>query len=257
MVQIFGKHADCLFAGILKQLAEGLIFHAGGNQPLPAIGARLRHRPPAGIVGSHGFAADRLQRFFLLQHNSGFQEALFFTPVQCQYAVRSNAADRLLKIIVHFIGGILGAVAGGGHNCRTVDQQTQCLADLPIIGDVLRQNIHCAGKCISCGFYALFWVNIFFRHGKRLLQRILGADRRCQRLQSFFPCNAAAGSALRLVGAVKILHLRQRACRVDGGFQLRRQLFLLGNGAQHLFPPLLQIAQVFQPVAEIPQCGII
>ena len=257
VVQVFGKNLDGLLTGGFEQLPEGLVLHAGGDEPLPAIGARLRHGAAAGIIGGNGLAADDLQRLFLLQHDGGFEEALLFAAVQRQHPVRGDAPDRFLIVVVHFIGGVFLAVAGGGHHGRPPDVQPQRLADLPVIGDVLGDNVHSAGQGVLCGGHALFGIEVPLRHGKRLTGRILRPDGGCQRLQSLFPGDAAAGAAFGLIGAVQVLHLGQRFGGKDGLLQLRGQLFLLGDGANDLLPALLQAAQVFQPVAQIAQGGVI
>ena len=257
VVQIFGKDPDGLLAGILEQLPEGFIFHAGGNEALPAIGGSFHHGAAAGIIGDHRFAADGLQGFFLLQHNGSLKEALLFAAVDGQHPVRGDAAHRLLEVVIHLIGGVLGAIAGGGNHGRPVDQKAQCLADLAVIGNILRDDIHSAGESILGGLHALFRVHILRSHAKRLPQGILHPDGRRQRFQALFPGNAAAGAALGLIGTVEVLHLRQSGRSLNGGLQLRGKLFLLGDGANDLLPAFLQVAQVFQPVAEVTQGGII
>ena len=63
--------------------------------------------------------------------------------------------------------------------------------------------------------------------------------------------------ALLLIGAVEILHLRQGGGGVDGGGELLRQLALALDGGLDLLPPLVQIAQVLQPVGQGAQGGIV
>ena len=78
-----------------------------------------------------------------------------------------------------------------------------------------------------------------------------------QRLQPLLPGNGGAGAALLLIGAVQILHLRQRGGVVDGDRQLLRQLALPVDGGLHLLPPRLQISQIAQPVLQLPQGGVV
>ena len=60
-----------------------------------------------------------------------------------------------------------------------------------------------------------------------------------------------------LIGAVQVLHLRQRPGAVDGRRQLRRQLLLSLDGGLYLLPPLLQIPKIVQPVLQLPQGGVV
>ena len=257
VMQIFGKDPDGLFRGRLKQLTEGLVFHAGGDQALPAIGTGGSHRPPAGVLGGDRLFPDHLQRLFLLQHNGGFQQSFLLAAVDGQDAVRGNAADRLPEVVVHFICSVLFVVAGGGHYGGPPDQQAQRLADLAVIGNILREDIHGARQGVLRRFHARFCIQIVLRHGQRLPQGVLRADGRCQRLQPLFPRDAAAGTAAGLVGTVEVLHFRQRPGRLHRRLQLRGQLLLLLHGAQHLLPALLQAAQVRQPVRQVAQGGVI
>ena len=86
---------------------------------------------------------------------------------------------------------------------------------------------------------------------------ILPEQLRCQRLQPLFSGHSGPGPALGAVGPVQILHLRQGPGSFHGPPEGRGQLPLAFHGAEHLFPPLLETAQVPQFGLQISQCGVI
>ena len=88
--------------------------------------------------------------------------------------------------------------------------------------------------------------------------RRLGQQQLGQRRQSLFPGHGGTGAALLLIGAVQVLHLRQRAgalamAAASSGVSLLLSL----DGGLHLLPPLLQIPQIGEPVLQLPQGGVV
>ena len=157
----------------------------------------------------------------------------------------------LAESIVQPVDGVLLPCRRGHQNGVSPDKLPQELPDLRVIRDHLRHDIRGPGQGLLRGFHALFHVNILRR---QLLRRgaaaLLGEQAQRQRLQPFLLGHGGAGAALLLIGAVQILQSGQRGGIVDGRTQLLRHLPLLLDGLFHGLPPLLQRAQVLQPLRQ-------
>ena len=166
--------------------------------------------------------------------------------------------ERRGKVVIVAVDAVF--LRGGGRRkpALTQHQLTQCFADGGIVADPFGHNVASALQGLLNAADALFLVHIV--HSRLLRQGagfLLGKQQLRQRLQSLFPGNSGAGTALGLIGAVQILNLGQGGGAVNGGSQFLRQLALLGNGVFYRFTAVGQIAQILQAIGQIAQGGVV
>ena len=164
----------------------------------------------------------------------------------------------LLKVVVQPVDGVLLPGGQAPQSPLTAQQLPQSLAAGGIIRQQLRHDVVGPLQGVGGRLHPLLRVDEALRrlHGVGAVPP-LGQQQLRQRRQSLFTGHGGTGAALLLIGAVQVLHLRQRPGAVDGRRQLRRQLLLSLDGGLHLLPPLLQIPQIGEPVLQLPQGGVV
>ena len=166
--------------------------------------------------------------------------------------------EGLLKVVVQPVDGVL---LPGGQTPQpplTAQQLPQGLADGGVIRQKLRHDVVGPLQGVGGRLHPLLWVDEALRrlHGVGAVPPLVQQQLR-QRRQPFFTGHGGTGAALLLIGAVQVLHLRQRPGAVDGRRQLRRQLPLSLDGGLYLLPPLVQIPQIGEPVLQLSQGGVV
>ena len=91
-----------------------------------------------------------------------------------------------------------------------------------------------------------------FRHQRRVLQQRVG-----QRLEARLARDLRLGAALGLEGCVQVFQLDLGVGAVDRSRQLRRQLALLLDALENGGAPVLQLAQVAQPLFQLPELRVV
>ena len=87
--------------------------------------------------------------------------------------------------------------------------------------------------------------------------RLLREDLVCQRLEPFFPGNGRARAAFGAEGTVDILQLGQRLCVVNGARKPVGEFFLRLDCGSDFAAPLVEIAQILQPLLQLTQRRVV
>ena len=166
--------------------------------------------------------------------------------------------DPLAEIIIQPVDRVLLHRGGGFQGGISPNEIPQQLFDLRVVGEHLRHDIRGPRQGVLHGLHTLFGVNILRR---QLLRRgaavLLGEKPQGQRLQPLFLGHGGPGAALLLVRAVQVLQGGQGGGIVDGFTQLLRHFPLLLDGLFHRLPPLLQRAQILQPLRQGAQGSVV
>ena len=138
-------------------------------------------------------------------------------------------------------------------------ERAHALAAVGIVRDILGNDVKRAGYRFVRARNALFLVYVRYRklRYRRVVFFVLSKNKFGERLQSLLARNRSTGLALGAVGAVNIIDLGKRFCRIDGAFQLRRELFLRGDKSLDLLAPFFDAAQIVQTVKQVAQDGIV
>src|SRR5262249_28236129 len=78
-----------------------------------------------------------------------------------------------------------------------------------------------------------------------------------ERLQSVFTRNGRFGAAIRLVGQIEVLELGLLQNGFDFCFELRSELALLGDGGEHGFAAVFELAEVLELLLNIPDLNFV
>ena len=89
------------------------------------------------------------------------------------------------------------------------------------------------------------------------IERRVGEQHVGQRLDARFARDLALGAALGLVRQVQVFQFLLGRRGLDGGAKLGRQLALLVDALEHRFAPVLEFAQVAQPVFQLAQLDVV
>ena len=256
--QVQGKLADGPLVGPVGQLRAGLPLQGGKDQTVVGVFGGGLHKFHGPAAGDHHMAADGPQGQLPVQFDGDLQQFLLLSPVDGQDLVALEPGEGLGKVIVQAIDAVLLCGGGAAEDPVFHQQLPQPLAQLRVVGNLLGDNVGCPLKGVLRCLHALFQVDVL----RRFLQRVravrpLGEEELCQRLQALLLRHRGPGAALLLVGAVQVLHLRQRLGAVDGGGQLLRQLALLLDGEFHRLPPFLEAPEVLEPFLQGPEGGVV
>ena len=259
-LEVEAEHFDGPLVGLLSEQAAHLPFHRGEDQPVVGVlgggadeghggGAGVQHRPADGDQGR-----------LALHLHAHLEHALPLSAVDGQHLVALYPVQGGAEGVVEPVDGVLRLLGRGGGDQISLfpHQLPQALADVRVVGDALGDDVAGSLEGVLRRLHPLLRVD----KGpggllRRRAVRGLGEEQLGQRLQPLFAGHGGAGAALLLIGAVEILHLRQGGGGVDGGGELLRQLALALDGGLDLLPPLVQIAQVLQPVGQGAQGGIV
>ena len=256
--QVQGELADGPLCGGFGQSGAGLPLQGGKDQAVIGVlrrGLDELHGPAA---GHHHAAAHRPQGQLPVQLHTHLQLFLPLAPVDGKDLVSLQPGKGLGKIVIQAVDAVLLHGGHGAEDSLLHHQLPELAPDGSVVADGLGYDVGGAGEGFLRCLHALFGIRIFFR----LCQRVgtvgpLGEEHLRQRLQALFPGHGGPGAALLLIGAVKILHLRQGLGIVNGSGQLLRQLPLLLNGFFHRLPPFLEAPEIGKTLFQRAQGGVI
>ena len=237
-LQIQGEGADGPLVGLLGELCPDLPLQRGLKQPLPGV----VRRPPDKFHGGgprDGPAPDHHPGSLRIQLHRYLQQLLPLPPVDGQRLIALDPAHRALEIVVQTVDAVLRLLARrfGGQYAPAEVQLAQLLPQVGPVGDLLSQDVAGPLECGLHRLHPLFRVHIVLCGPLQIHRRPPGRGQGGQRLQSLLPGHGGAGAPLLLIGAVQVLHLRQRGGGVQCGGQVLGELALpLDGGADLLFP---------------------
>ena len=136
------------------------------------------------------------------------------------------------------------------------EEGAQAGKQIGVLGEALHQDLFGAVQGIFDAGNLVFFVQVaggqFFRVLGRIVQQTVG-----QRFQAGFPGNLGAGAALGFVGQIEIFQPGLGVGGLDGLFQFRGELVLLGDAFQDGLATLFHLAQVTQPIFQVTQLGVV
>ena len=234
------------------QLGADLALEGREDQPRVSVLARGTQD-----VGAQGVCAlvegeiDDIQRKTRFEHDPDLQEALFLTAVDGEDAVTRDLLERLRIVIVVGIDTVLLLVRRGRFEQGVfAEDGAQVGADRRAVGQHLGNDIHCAAQCVLSGEHFLFLINKILCGFHRVKALFLLDDRERERFESALLGDRGSGLSLGLIGAVDVLKLAEGLRLVEGGADFVGQLFLTVDQLADLFSALVEVAQVFQLLAE-------
>ena len=160
--------------------------------------------------------------------------------------------DGLVKVVVQAVDGVLFLRRETAQVPLPHEKPAQRLADGRVVREKLGDDVVCALQGVGDCFHAVFGDDEV--RGGVLRARagaLLRIEQLRQRLKPLLAGGGRAGAALLLIGAVEILHLRERRGRVNGGGELRRELALSVDGLFDLLTALVKTAQIRQAIREL------
>ena len=241
-LQVQRELSDSALVGAVRQGGPRLALQRRIDQPVIGVltggldefhgrRAGLYHRPP-----------QCRQRGLPVQQYRDGEQPLFFAPVDGQDLVPRQLWNGLFKVVVQSVHAVLLRGGKASQPSLPHQQAPQCLADVRVVADDLRDDVVGALQCVGRGLHALLRIDVRLcgrlRRGTVLLLR---QQQLRQGLQPLLPGHRGAGAPLLLVGTVQVLHLRQRGGAVDGRRQRIGQLALSLDGGLDLLPPLVQV----------------
>ena len=257
-LEIQGKLPDGALAGAVGQKRPHLPLQRRQQQAVIGVLRRRLYKLHRRGAGTHHRPAQHRQRQLPVHRHAHAENALPLAPVHGQHLMALHPAHGLLKLIVQTVNGVL-LHGGAAHQPPLPQHQLpQAAADGGVVADPFGDDVARACQRILRGVHAPVRIDELpggvCRGGAVPL---LVKEKPRQRLQPLLPGDNGAGAPLLLIGPVKVLHLRQCLCRVDGGGQFLRELSLPVDGGLHRLPPVLQAPQVLQPLVQRPQRGVV
>ena len=274
VAQVAGKDADRFFLGALAQLGHELGFEMQRqlHHPGPARGfeqpfvGRTALVADAAMHGHHAGAGRGLGR--IAQFGLGFQrqsqDVLIAPAQQGQRPMRGDGRHRLAEVepVAEFRAfGFLAGDHGGGEQGVLAEVVAQLGQQRRVFAEALHEYLARAVerrldvRHMLLGRLSLR-IDVLCRLGVRAQCRVV-EQRLRQRFQPRLAGDLGLGAALLLIGQVKVFEPLLVVRSDDCGFEVRRQLALLGDSRQYRGAAIFQLAQVAEPVFEIAQLGIV
>ena len=197
--------------------------------------------------------------FFVRQHDGEPQDAFLAPAQQREDAVRGNALQPLGG--AEIVGELDALGFLPGHDGRAPfaafpHELPQSADELGIFGELLHQDPARALERRGRVRDPLLRIDIggrrLFGHELRILQQVAG-----ERLEPGFPGDLRPGAPLRLVGQIQIFEPRLRVGGVERRGELRRELPLRRDALDDRRAPILELAQVRQPLVERAQLRVV
>ena len=257
-LQIQGELADGPLVRPLRQVGASLPLQGGEDQAVVCVLRRGLDKFHCGAAGDDHMPPDGLEGPVPVQLHADLQKALLLPPVDGQDLVTLKPGEGLGEVVVQPVDRVLLHRRLGAELSLPLQEGAEGLAEGGVVADGLGDDVGGAGEGVLHRLHALFGIHIPGGLRRRVRAvRPLGKQQFRQRRQALFPGNGGPGAALLLVGAVQVLHLRQRPGGVDGGGEFLRQLALFLDRPLHRLPAFRQVPQVLEALLQIPQGGVV
>ncbi len=153
--------------------------------------------------------------------------------------------DRLAEVVVHCVYALLLLVGGDrAENAVILSDLADTLADLRAVGNLLGDDVHCAGDCLVGTRDSLLLADEFLRILLRREALFLLYDFNRERLKTLLLRYARARFSLRAERAVDILELAESLRLFESGCHLVGELLLRLDQISDLLSALVKTAQV-------------
>ena len=251
--EVVREDLDRALAGGIEQVVADLALDGGRDEACVAVCDGIPHVGHGGGVGGGQHAVVEEAQHGLLGHGqTDLEEFLLLAAVDGEDAVAGELLDWLTELVVHGVDRVLLLGGTCGQRAVVEGQRAELLAELGVVGHVLRDDVHSALEGFLRGLDLLFGVNVGFGLylDGRGVDLLLGKDELCQRLQAPLAGDRCAGLALGTEGAVDVVHFGDGHGAIDGRRDLVGQLALGVDEVLDLFLTLLQVAQSGQTLIQ-------
>ena len=239
LAQVFGKHADSLFVGLLLAQGGKLRFNRGAKQTLVGICHCHAHLFGGGRTGAYETALHTRATVIVVgRKNAYFKEALRLATQHGKHTVGRATAQRFLpiEIVAEFRAlFFLAFNYFGAHYGRKLIRAAHRLTRLLVLVDVLGNDVARAAKrSLHIGHLVI----------EKLPRRSLGIIIRTvekavrQRLQTLLSGCLGAGFAFRFVGQIEVFEQVCVPTAGDALAQFGREFALLFNRVENIFPAM-------------------
>ena len=258
-MEVLGEYLDSVLHRRIGQFAAQLVLDRRKNQPVIRVLGGGAHRVGGGAAARlHDRLGDDIHAARTVEVNRHFEEFFAFAPVDGENFIARRALHRLAVFVIIFIHRLGLGVGGPGNDAAVFKgDRAQALADLGVVGNILRDDVECALQGFFRGVDFLFGVEIRARHVDGVFSGVLRENRRRQRFQPLFTGNGGAGLALGLIGAVDILNFGERGGVVKRGHQLIGELAEILDRGAHLRASLVEILQIFITLGDFAQLLVV
>ena len=258
-LEILGKDVDGLGLGANGELSTGLALQRGSHEALVAVGDGGIEDGGKHALASGPTAAEARRGSSAVDVHAHAELALALTAVDSQHTVVGYTAQRLVKVVVGLVGGLLGGVGGLDDDIGGVLRKGAQVGDvLRVLGHRLCHDVGGAGERLFGRVEAGLLVDVV-RGGVECaaLGRGLHDDHVGERLQAGLAGLLRAGHALFAVGLVEVLDTLELCGLANLLLEFGRELALGVDEQNDVLFALLKIAQVGQALVECAQGDVV
>ena len=258
-LEILGKDVDSLGLGANGEFGAGLALQRGGHEAPVAVGDGGVKDGREDALASGPTAAEACRGGGAVDVHAHAELALALTAVDSQHAVVGYTAQRLVKVVVGLVGGLLGGVGGFDDDIGGVLRKGAQVGDvLGVFGHRLGHDVRRAGERLLGRVEAGLLVDVGCGGVEcAALGGCLHDDHVGERLQACPAGLLRAGHTLFAVGLVEVLDTLELRGLANLLLEFGRE-FALGIDEQNdvLFA-LFKIAQVGQALVECAQGDVV
>ncbi len=249
VLQVLAEDLDGLFVGAVFQFQPHFRLDGGIEQPVVGIfdGLFQVRRPLA--QRAHHLRPQPRQRLHRVHLDFEDEDALLGAAPYGQHAMRGNLAGRFAELRVQLVFAFWVGNAFDGAACHQPlghHHAAHLLAEGGIFADPLGDNVARALHRFVRGRHALFRAHEGSRKIGQGCRASLVPEVLRQRFQALVAGDGRLGAPLRLVGQVQVFQFGLFERRLDARLQFRGQLALFGDGVEHGFPALFELAEILQ-----------
>ena len=244
--EILGKDVDGLGLGANGEFGAGLALQRGGHEALVTVSDGGIKDGSKHALATGPAAAEACRSGSAVDVHAHAELALTLTAVDSQHAVVGYMAQRLVKVVVGLVGGLLGGVGGLDDDVGGVLRKGAQVGDvLGIFGHRLGHDVGGAGERLLGRAEAGLLVDVV-RGGveRAALGRSLHDDHVGEWLQAGLAGLLRAGHALFAVGLVEVLDTLELRGLANLLLEFGRELALGVDEQNDVLFTLLKIAQV-------------
>ena len=258
-LEILGKDIDGLGLRADGEFGAGLALQRGGHEALVTVSDGGIEDGSKHALASGPTAAEACRGGSAVDVHAHAELALALTAVDSQHAVVGYTAQRLVKVVVGLVGGLLGGVGGLDDDVGGVLRKGAQIGDvLRVLGYRLGHDVGGAGERLFGRVEAGLLIDVCCGGVEcAALGGCLHDDHVGERLQACLAGLLRAGHALFAVGLVEVLDTLELCGLANLLLEFGRELALGVDKQDDVLLTLLKIAQVGQALVECAQGDVV
>ena len=258
-LEILGKDVDGLGLRANGEFGAGLALQRGGHEALVTVGDGGVKDGSEDALATGPAAAEARRGGGAVDVHAHTELALALTAVDSQHAVVGYTAQRLVKVVVGLVGGLLGGIGGFDDDIGSVLRKGAQVGDvLRVLGYRLGHDVRRASERLLGRVEAGLLVDVFCGGVEcAALGRRLHDDHVGKRLQARLAGLLRAGHALFAVGLVEVLDTLELRGLANLLLEFGREFALGVDEQDDVLLALLKIAQVGQALVEGAQGDVV